>query len=195
MEVSPGCPGCADSQRVAGLHLWQVCLQVVPCPVTCWPGATYRSSASPCRSPWPPRCAWRWSPPCAPTGPRTPAGHTLAPSSPSSTPAFPAQTFFECPAGSEDGSWLIKDHAWLWILMFLSQVIFFTTFPPYFCFRSGSPLTFGPQKVAALPLPINCLGQAFTTPFSSSRASLSTEEVMMAKNHASLTSRANILGR
>ena len=120
---------------------------------------------------------------------------THRPLQPSSTPAFPAQTFFECPAGSEDGSWLIKDHAWLWVLMFLSQVIFFTTFSSYFYFRSGSPLTYGPQKVAALHLPINCLGQASTTPFSSSRASLSTEGVMMVKNHASLTSRASILGR
>ena len=40
----------------------------------------------------------------------------------SSTPAFPLHTFFECPAGSENGSWLSLDHAWVWIIMFLSQV-------------------------------------------------------------------------
>ena len=40
----------------------------------------------------------------------------------SSTPAFPLHTFFECPAGSEDGSWLSLDHAWVWIIMFISQV-------------------------------------------------------------------------
>ena len=39
-----------------------------------------------------------------------------------STPAFPIHTFFECPAGSADGSWLSLDHAWVWIIMFLSQV-------------------------------------------------------------------------
>ena len=39
-----------------------------------------------------------------------------------STPAFPIHVFFECPAGSADGSWLTLDHAWVWIIMFLSQV-------------------------------------------------------------------------
>jgi hypothetical protein len=41
---------------------------------------------------------------------------------PCSTPAFPSHLFYECPAGSTDGSWLLDDHAWLWILMFISQV-------------------------------------------------------------------------